>query len=179
MPIMKVLEVIEEFLKEKVTPTIKLQKADDDNVGEYLLVNPATHIGWIPPKGYWPEGMESAIPCLIVGFDEFSKDSEADYNIRISGAVYSPGLHKPNESDQTKIDYFPNFEGYRDLINLIDRTVDMLTKHHIIGQMVSIDGPVRSGIYQDQQPYPYWFGWITFSVKKNAVQAVELYKEHL
>jgi hypothetical protein len=168
---MSVLEDIKAFLLEKVTPTIKLQKSNDNNVMTYELVNPAVHVGWIPPKGYLPEGMESAIPCLIVGLDEGSSDyQDKGLNIRISAAVFSPGLHKPVESG---LNYTPDFQGYEDLLNLIDRTVDTLKKNPIIKQKVTINESIKWGMYQDQ-PYPYWYGWITFSVSRPAIPPVDI-----
>jgi hypothetical protein len=171
MSTMTVLETLKAFLEAKVTPTIKLQKAENDNVQSYELVNPAVHIGWLPPNGYLPEGMESAIPCLIVGMDEATKDdSDVDYNIRISAAVYSPGLHVPVEKE---LNYSPDFQGYWDLLNLIDRTVIKLGENPIINSKVTIKDPVKWGMYQEQ-PYPYWYGWITLPLAKLAVQPAEI-----
>lgn len=179
MSTMTILQSLETFLKEKVVPTIKLQKANDNDIEEYTLVNPSVHIGWLPPKGYLPEGMEAAIPCLVVGLDDATKDSEADFSIRISAAVYSPGLHKPNEVDDTKLDYYPDFKGYHDLLNLIDRTVFHLERNVIIDRKATLEGPIKWGMYPDQQPYPYWYGWITFSLRKNAAQSAGLYNNFL
>lgn len=178
MSTMSVLEDIKSFLLDKVTPTIKLQKSNDNNVHDYALVNPQVHIGWIPPKGYLPEGMESAIPCLIVGFDDGSKDTqEKDFNIRISAAVYSPGLHATDDSG--KIIYTPDFQGYQDLLNLIDRTVAKLEENPVIYHKVAIQDPVKWGVYQQEQPYPYWYGWISLSVSKRALPPAEIVRNLL
>ncbi|TGE36885.1 hypothetical protein E4K67_17450 [Desulfosporosinus fructosivorans] len=167
------LEVLREFLLEKVTPTIKLQKANDTNIREYELVSPQVHIGWIPPKGYLTEGMESTIPCLIVGMEDGSDDGQSsDINIRISAAIFSPGLHEP-KGDRVK--YTPDFQGYIDLMNLIDRTKAELLKNPIIKNSFSVQESVKWGMYQDQ-PYPYWYGWITFSIKKQAYSRSEILK---
>jgi len=169
-----ILESLQKFLQEKVTPGITLQKPNDDNVDEYKLVNPVVHTGWIPPKGYLPEGMESAIPCLIVGMDEASDDgSDREINIRITAAVYSPGKHVPAEGGSIK--YTPDFKGYHDLLNLINKTVAVLSRNLIINNAGTVQFPIRNGMYQEQ-PYPYWYGWITFTLRKTAYPQAEILK---
>ena len=165
MTTISILEALQVFLKEKVASSIKLQKPSDGNIHNYELMHPEVHIGWIPPKGYLPSGMEAAIPCLIVGMDDGTDDGqEAGVNIRISAAVYSPGLHEPQSGSQIK--YTPDFKGYNDLLNLIDRTVAELSKNKVIGNVTIVQAPIKWGMYQDEQPYPYWYGWITFTAKK-------------
>jgi len=173
MSTITVLETLQGFLLEKVTQTIKLQKPNDNNVTEYELVNPQVHIGWIPPKGYLPEGMESAIPCLIVGMDDASKDStDKEFNIRISAAVFSPGRHMPKEPEG--LIYTPDFKGYEDLLNLIDRAVMKLSENPIIDSKVTIQDPIKWGMYQHEQPYPYWYGWITLKVTRPSHSSAEI-----
>jgi hypothetical protein len=178
MPTMTTLETVQSFLQEKVTPTIKLQKPSDSNIMDYTLVNPEVHIGWIPPKGYLPEGMESAIPCLIVGMDDGSEDdTDEEFNLRISAAVYSPGLHEPDKNGGLK--YTPDFQGYRDLVNFIDRTLQAIRKNPIIKGKVKVKKPIKSGMYQQEQPYPYWYGWITFTVSKTSIPPAEIVRDLL
>lgn len=177
MSTVSILSALQKFCEEKVITNIKLQK-HDDNVNNYELVNPAVHIGWIPPKGFLPAEMETAIPCLIVGLDEASDDSkDAEYKIRISAVVYSPGLHKPEGAD--KVTYSPDFQGYRDLLNLIDRTVAELKKNRIVKNYGTIQDPIKWGMYINEQPYPYWYGWITFTVRKKSYPAAEIAKQFL
>jgi len=173
MSTVTILEAVQAFLQQKVAPTILLQKPNDNNVEDYSLVNPSVHIGWIPPKGYLPAGMESAIPCLIVGFDDGTMDDQdSSHNLRISAAVYSPGLHVPNESGE--VTYTPDFQGYRDLMNLIDRAVSKMGKNPIIQGKGTIRNPIKWGVYQHEQPYPYWYGWITLTVEKPSPPSTEI-----
>lgn len=177
MSTISVLESLQSFLLERVTPTIKLQKPNDNKIQEYELVDPQAHVGWLPPNGYLPEGMESAIPCLVVGLDEGSLDpTDKEFKIRISAAVFSPGLHAPNGSGE--IIYTPDFQGYMDLLNLIDRTLNQLNKNPIINGKLTINGPVKFGMYQEQ-PYPYWYGWITFTVAKPSIPPAEIVRNLL
>lgn len=166
------LEAIQAFLQEKVSPKIQLQQPNDNNVEDYTLVHPNVFIGWIPPNGYLPEGMNSAIPCLIVGMDEGEDNGEQEtVSIRISAVVFSPGYHSPT-------DYTPDFQGYNDLLNLIDRATAELRKNRIIKDSVAIADVIQWGMYQEQ-PYPYWYGWITLSVRSSPYPVSELAKNYL
>lgn len=177
MATVTILENIKTFLKDNVCANIKLQKANDNDVDNYELVNPAVHIGWIPPKGFIPTELEQTIPCLVVGMDESIDDGiEGSIPIRISAAVYSPGLHAPN--DKGVIECTPDFNGYIDLLNFIDLTVAEIAKNQIINSEPIIY-PIKSGMYTEQQPYPYWYGWITFSVKKQSYQPALIAEKYL
>ena len=176
MPTVTTLETIKAFLEERVSSRIELQQPNDDNVQEYSLANPNVFKGWIPPNGYLPAGMESAIPCLVVGMDEAGDDGEQETTkIRISAVVYSPGLHEP---DGEAVTYTPDFQGYNDLLNLIDLTTAQLRKNRIINGQLTVELPVKWGMYQEQ-PYPYWYGWITFDVRTAPYPVSELAKNYL
>lgn len=166
MTTVTILERIMTFLEQNVCKNIKLQKPSDNNIDDYTLVNPAVHIGWIPPKGFLPQELEYAIPCLVVGLDEGTDDGQdCSIPIRISAVVYSPGLHVAKEDGS--MDFTPDFQGYIDLLNLMDRTIAEIAKHQILNG-VAIEYPIKWGMYQEEQPYPYWYGWITFSAKKQS-----------
>ncbi len=177
MATVSVLNAIKDFIADKVSPGIRLQMSNDNNVDEYQLLNPNVFVGWIPPKGYLPEGMESAIPCLIVGLDSGAEDTEdGQYDIRIPVAVYSPGLHASDESGE--VDYTPDLQGYIDLLNIIDRTVAALSKNLIITDAGTIQKPIKWGMY-DEQPYPYWYGWITFTLVTRGYPESEIARKFL
>ncbi|MGE5631710.1 MAG: hypothetical protein ACM3TR_11510 [Caulobacteraceae bacterium] len=167
------LNTIKEFLEETVKPQIKLQKASDNNVKDYSLMQPNVFVGWVPPKGYLPAGMESIIPCLIVGLDEASDDGESDdLNLRITAAVYSPGEHKPVGDN---VEFTPDFQGYKDLLNLLERTKAEFLKNSIIKNALKVQKPVKRGMYEEQ-PYPYWYGWVKVTVSKSAYPQTDVAK---
>lgn len=166
-----VLEAIRTFIKDEVVSQIKLQKANDDNILIYELANPEVHIGWIPPNGLMPEEVTVTVPGIIVGFDDADDDGqEAGMNVRLSFVVFSPGSHKLKEDDSTE--FTPDFQGYMDLLNLIEKTKQALIRHRIIGGVTTVEPPFKRGMYQDQ-PYPYWYGWLTFRARMHPSQYVE------
>lgn len=165
------LEAYQKFLQEKVASGIKLQKANDNNVSSYELVRPQVHIGWVPPKGYLPEDMDYTVPCIIVGYDEADNDGQdAELSMRLSFAVYSPGKHETKTGGG--IQYTPDFQGYVDLLNLMERTERELTRQRVIGGVTTIQFPLKSGMYTEQ-PYPYWYGWLTFKTRGKSSTFVE------
>lgn len=161
------LESLKSFLQEKVTSQIKLKKPNDKNVMDYKLVNPQVHIGWIPPNGYLPKEIGSAIPCILVGHDDGEDNGEdASLSIRLSFAIWNPG-HKDNSGNLS-----PDFEGYRDLINFIERTKMEILKYKIINRNVEIMHPLKWGMYEEN-PYPYWYGWMSFRITLNPIKYLD------
>lgn len=154
-----ILDALKKFLLENVSGKIKLQKPTEVS-GKYELVNPSVHIGWIPPK--LPENMNlqdqvQDIPCIVVGMDDGQDDgSDASLSIRLSFVTFSSGTIKDNK-------LHPNFDGYKDLVNLITLTRMQLAEATVIGGTTVLQHPLKWGMYQDQ-PYPYWHGWLTFPV---------------
>lgn len=168
------LEAIQKFLQVNVAPNIKLRKPNDKKVTDYKLINPSIHIGWIPPNGYLPPEIEAAIPCAIIGHDEGQNDGEeSELNIRLSFAIWNPGFQ------DTEQNLTPSFDGYKDLLNFIEKTKQELISKRIIGGKTKVEFPVKWGMYQEQ-PYPYWYGYITFKVKgQPGKYAYDTYKEYL
>lgn len=153
---------IRDFLQSKVSPLISLWRPAADNRidGSYQVQNPAVHIGWVPmadPEQPPPELASAAFPCIIVGLDDTTLNTSDPSTIgfRLSFAVYRPG-------DKLDVDVDPalNTQGYLDLVNLMDLTIRELFVNHYPG--LDRDG-VKCGLYP-QQPYPFWYGWLTFTV---------------
>lgn len=159
-----ILEAIRDILKENVASKIKLQVPFDDDINNYQLMHPNVFIGWLPPPNQLQDipqqlldGVKKAIPCMIVTFDDGDDDgSDAGLNIRVSFAVYNPGLYETNG------DFTPNSKGYQDLINLIFLARQELSNNPIISNgKTEANKPFKWGMYLDQ-PQPYWFGYLTF-----------------
>ncbi|WP_069997755.1 hypothetical protein [Cellulosilyticum sp. I15G10I2] len=169
-----ILDLLKEYLEENVANKIKLQLADDNNIANYKLVNPNVFVGWIPPKGYLPTDVEQHIPCIVVGLDDGSDNSDyTTFSIRLSFAIFSPGDHTPNESGNIK--YIPSFNGYRDLLNFIDLTKAALISDTIIKSKMKLQDNVKWKMYEEQ-PYPYWYGYMTFEVSTKAYPKKEIEK---
>lgn len=156
-----ILETLQVFLQQNVAARIKLQKPTEDKTFE--LVSPTVHVGWIPPK--LPDNMRPeellqdvpATPCIIVGMDDGEDDgSSASMDIRLTFVTYSRGTIRDGK-------LMPNFEGYKDVINLRTRAREELAKAAVIGGKTTVQQPFTWGMYEDQ-PYPHWMGWLRFKL---------------
>lgn len=174
-----ILEAYKDFLIKNVCSKIKLQKPSKDNrVENYDLVHPTVHIGWIPPpmpEAMLPDVDPTIIPCLIVGLDEGYDDAtKASIDIRISAAVYNPGFYDDKEKK-----FIPDYKGYQDLLNLLIITRREISTAVVINNITSIERPIRWGMYKDQ-PYPYWYGFLTFSSTTAVMEYVpKIYDQYL
>lgn len=157
------LEAIQAFLKERVASKMRLLKAKGEDINEYELVNPEVSIGWIPPKGYLPQALKGSVPCIIVGHDDgMDNGRQAEINIRIFFAVYNPGNYETLEDGSVIVT--PNFEGYKDLLNLISKTKHELSKDRIINNTVTVQYPIRWKMYTNT-PQHYWYGALSFKIR--------------
>lgn len=71
--------------------------------------------------------------------------------------------------------FTPDFQGFRDLLNLLERASAALLRHRIIDGAGTLQLPLKLGMYEEQA-YPYWYGWITFTVRQTGYPATELAK---
>lgn len=169
-----ILEALQSFLQENVTSQIKLKQLNSTNTSDYKLVNPQVDIGWIPFGGALPEGRQADIPCIITGLRYGSDDGEeAEVNIKLLFAVYNPGFQNEGKT-------ITNSDGYKDLLNLMELTKHELRKKRIIGGKAAVNYPFRWGVYRRSEPCPYWYGWLTFSVRENSGQYIpEISEQYL
>ena len=161
-----ILESLQKFMLENVSPKIKLQVPNNDNIQKYNLIHPNVFIGWLPPPSKLQDVPEQtlndtkiALPAIIVGFDEGNDDDDdAGLNIRLVIGVYNPATYMPNG------DILFNTTGYQDLVNLMHLCRQELISSSIIEDGITeVHKPFKWGIYPDT-PIPYWFGWVTFKV---------------
>lgn len=173
MSTVKVLNEIKDFLEKNVTPKIKLRLPNDKDITEYSLVNPKVHIGWVPPKEYLPPDVNFSVPCVVVGLDNGEDDNtDSSYNIRLTVVVYSQ-IFSPYSFITNEQNHYSNFEGYVELLNLIDLAKAKLRKDTIINKYVKIDSSIQWGMYEEQ-PLPYWYGYMRFKVSNNSYPAANL-----
>jgi hypothetical protein len=80
------------------------------------------------------------------------------------------GTHEPDGK------LIPTFQGYKDLLNLMTLARQELSKVSVIEGITVMQKPFKWGMYQEQ-PYPYWYGWLTFPVSCAVMEHVESIKE--
>jgi len=141
---------------------IGLEKPRDDNKAniDFTLVKPAVFEGWVPPMAYLDDTGIYDIPGIIVMSDGGSDvDGEAACKIRLVFATYDIGK---TTMQAGKLVTTPDSKGYYDLMNLITLTRMKLADLDLIRGKLSTNNDFQWNMY-DEQKYPYWHGWMTFS----------------
>lgn len=156
------LSAIKAHYETMVLKDLHLKCPSDKSIKDYRLVTPMAHIGWIPPRGIIPSEADIAIPCMVLSVDnKLSSDEETIFKIRISVAVFEPG------KTDDKGCYTPNLEGYEVLLNFMDRLEACTLKNPVIAERFLLVSEIEMAMYEEQ-PYPYWYGYLKFSLKKEA-----------
>lgn len=158
------LESIKKWLESLILTDHIKQKAPrkDNKVSTYTLVSPAVHIGFVPPDGIIDSAASMRIPCLVVGTAETNGDEDSTtMELQITAIVYDPGLQKQDESSQLQLT--PNFDGYATLLNFLDRVKGWIQREDGIADRFQLESPVKLKTYEEQ-PWPYWYGFLTFTV---------------
>lgn len=153
--------ILEDLRKciQNIVKDIKLEKAPEqmeETLIEYEKVSPAVYVGWIPQNGM--ENYAGNAPSITVMADDgedLDENNISSMKIRLSIAVYDPGTTGENENVSL------NYNGYKDLNNLIDTLKKGLIKENMI---CSIDRNIKWSIPREQA-YPYWIGNIEFNVQ--------------
>lgn len=162
------LKKLQEVLQKEVCNKIELRESIDE---KYNLVNPSCFIGWIPPKTSLIESMQkqNSIPCMVIGAGKSIDTGESEeVEITLHLAVYSPGFE-----DEKGLS--PNYDGYVDLLNLMDKTKAFLLRDSFNFDFMIINSELESGLYEEQA-YPTWFGYIKFKARYNAYPNIDTSK---
>lgn len=154
---LEVLEGVAKFLKEEVAPSLKLKKEQKKSNEEYELVNPAVYVSYVPPKGF-ENNYGYTIPCFLVMADSGKDDDEkASLMIRIKIVTYDPGKVQDNGN------LTPSIDGYKDLLNCIEKIRLKISENPIINEKVNNEKPIKWAIDEDIK-YPVWSAEINFPV---------------
>lgn len=121
------------FLKEKVSPTIKLANKHGQKV------HPAVYSGFLPPKG---DDLEVEFPFLLVRLNSFNTDGNSNCTVQVGIFICT-------------YDASRDFQGYQDGVLLAERIRRMLLQKRVLDNKFEID-PNVLGALPDQQAWPQW-----------------------
>jgi len=159
-----VILAIAEFLKEK-TAEITLEKPPEKRAQiSNETVCPAVYEGYVPPKNFLTEyGYD--VPGVVVGIAAGEDtDEESAVNVRITCGTYGAGTVDLNGEFQY------DAKGYVDLLFLMEKVRDCIFSAGVIKERTVVRKPLKWGMYEEQ-PWPYWYGWITFSASRSVISA--------
>lgn len=154
---------------EDVLAGVQLQRpAEGERLDRYELATPAVHIGWVPPGSVLPSGPDGPIrvPCVVIGAEELDADQEStDLQLMITAAVFDPG--RQIRGQDGNLSWEVNFDGYINLLNLLDRIRARLLRGRTIAGKYKLTSPVALKTYEEQ-PWPYWYGYLKFTLSGEA-----------
>lgn len=188
----QIIEDITLWVQENICGNIELKLPDDDkNDGCYELqkVKPAAFPLFVPAKDRMPPNVQAPVPSIAVqileGKDNLKK-GERRIRIRLCLSTWNPGIH-PGEKlrkvksktafggytykrgDESEEQYKRNSEGWKDLYNFQDIALSELEKAEFFaGVRIDMEEPITYGPFTEEgviwDYYPYWNGWIAFTV---------------
>lgn len=153
------INTLTDFITENVATKIKLQREFTEENREISFVNPIVIPGFMPHTNFLPYAFQT--PYILVSVDEGIDDtSDSSVAVRIVFGVFGGGFYKDEFGIDTSL---PDMQGYKDLLNIIEKTRNCLTQNQVLNNGVSIRYPLKYGIYETDI-YPYFYGYIKFEV---------------
>ncbi|MBD5469213.1 MAG: hypothetical protein HDR21_13870 [Lachnospiraceae bacterium] len=188
----EIIEKITAWVNESICSKIKLKLPDDDmNDARYEVkfVNPAAFPLFVPAKDRMPPNVEAPIPSIAVQLLEGSdniKNGIRTLKIRLCLSTWNPGTHpgekqipvenvaalggysyQPGDTESEK--YNRTGEGWKDLYNFQDIALSQLEGEELFADIrMDMNEPITYGPFTEDgviwDYYPYWSGWIAFTV---------------
>lgn len=155
MTLLDALKDVKTFVEGQVEQlNIRLQEEGGD---EY--VEPYVEICFFPHKNFTPGGFQS--PGILISADNATDDArEHTATIRLLCSTYGGGFYEDEGGFQTDI---PDGSGYLDLINLMERLEIALAAEAAVGRC-TVRKPIELGVYDTEPSWPYWYGYLQFSI---------------
>lgn len=146
------------FLETEVASKIQLQK---ENTEPPEYVNPYVEICYLPMKNFSPYDFQ--VPLILITLDDGEDGADGhDLNVRLTLATYGGGFYEDSK--------IPDAKGYIDLINLIEFIKQALINHTVINNLGRVQRPITYGMYDTDLIYPYWYGYLAFTVSIPATE---------
>ncbi|MGP1348512.1 MAG: hypothetical protein ACTTK0_02570 [Stomatobaculum sp.] len=187
----EIIEGVTSWVNENICAKIELKLPDDNaNDSRYTvkMVTPAAFPLFVPAKDRIPPNVQAPIPSVAVqlleGSDHLAK-GERRLKLRLCLSTWNPGTHPgetyhPVEDPEAlggfryEIDpegetYTRNSDGWKDLYNFQDVALSQLEAAELFASVrIDNEEPITFGPFSEDgviwDYYPYWCGWIAFSV---------------
>lgn len=195
MAIVNDLNKIRDWMQKEICDKLKLKLPSDDNAGgdyEYELVTPTAFALYTPTKDRLPPNVRVPIPSLCIRLKEGEHRTQEGTNtmeLVINFCTWNPGLHAQdvfiptereasglqNYNQQVRAEYERNSDGWQDVFSFIDYALRILEQTEYIADMrIVAENGIKYGMTSDKEGlddfYPYWLGWITFTVQAGVIR---------
>jgi hypothetical protein len=211
MTLTNIIDKVTEWAQTTICDKLSLKLPDDDQNGDMFpgtTTTPAAFPLFVPAKDRLPPKANAPIPSICVQIKEgkdILTDGARTLKMRFSLATWNPGSHGSQYADpaersgtlggkvyqrrsdpETINQYTRNMDGWRDLWNFADKTLQALEgTEYIEGLRLVKDGDgITFGPFTEDGTiwdyYPYWFMWIDFTLECGAShKEPEIYKNLL
>ena len=195
MAIATILDRVTDWARENICAKLSLKVPPDREIDptdaswDYERMTPAAFTLYVPAKDKLPPQIQSPIPSLCVRFlegeDNLATELGGSLGLEFCFSTWEPGVHGmdvvlPNRDDalspkrwtgpEAEAFFRRTGDGWRDAWNFVDvalREVESVT--NIAGYTLDRSKPVKFGPLSEQKAipdyYPFWFAWISFSIK--------------
>ena len=194
MSVVNTIDTVTEWVQKVICDSVMLKmppdsdRAPTDAGYAYQLVTPQAFSMYVPTKDRCPTERPYNTPSVCVslmsGADDMA-ESRGKISVQLTFSAWDPGEHGadvlvPVAGNPGTVQHLPAGEmskhyrkagdGWRDAWNFVDvalRAVERTT--NIDGLEIDRSEPVKFGPVTEQDAmidfYPFWFAWISFSVK--------------
>lgn len=157
MTAVEALKGLQTFIEKEVASTFLLQK-EGFTTEEPEYVHPYVSLITLPHKNFMPVNFQ--VPHILIGL-ETGNDAANEHalNIRLQFATFGGDIRFKESAN------IPDSSGYIDLLNLMERTKEKLINAAVIEKSGAVNKPFFYGIYDEQVTYPYWYGYMNFTMQ--------------
>lgn len=187
MSIVNDLNKIRDWLQSEVCDKIKLKLPADNNADggyKYELVNPAAFALFTPTKDRMPPNVRAPIPSVCIRIKEgVHQKGTNTMQLILSFCTWNPGIHRQDNfvpveegagikgyNISATAEYKRSIDGWQDVYSFMDVTLRALENAaYIAGMRLVTENGIKYGMTSDTDGlddfYPYWLGWIEFSLQ--------------
>lgn len=184
MSVVSIVDQVTAWVREEVCNSVRLKAPPKDERGpvdgdySYELVTPAAFSLFVPTEDKLPPGAVN-VPSVCVRLASGAEDrSGGSLGLELCFSAWDPGLHVRDvfspENGNWRPDSGTGFQrdggGWRDVWNFVDTALGRLRNTETLGGvLLDRSVPIKYGPMTEQGAivdfYPYWFAWITFTVR--------------
>lgn len=184
-------------VERKFTETSEKPELNDGAGYEYERATPVAFTWLVPSSDRLPPEVKSPFPSACVRFGEGSDDrTSGEIPIEICFSVWNPGTHGSDiiypvgdgsysqwSGACAKAFFERDYDGWREVWNWIDLALREIESAESLNGIMIDKGSIKFGPFKQESEivdfYPFWFAYISFTVKRSIVRNVPQYEDFL
>lgn len=194
MAIVNDLNKIRDWLQTHVCDTIQLKMPLDDNNADgydYELIHPTAFTLFTPSKDRLPPDVRAPIPSICVRLSEGEhrpREGTNKMKLILYFCTWNPGIHRQDNfilieegagmkgyNISATAEYQRTADGWQDVYSFMDKALREIERaEYVAGMRVLAEDGIKYGMISDKEgladSYPYWWGWIEFSLQSGNIR---------